>query len=97
MTFDEKAVRAMVAQEAQKQPLRVQMVHNNTPEVVGGAIVMSTINLFIAGLWLMLGFKAAHYLVSAVPPAGYVDSVMLVFGFNALGAALGWTQVGVLR
>jgi len=95
MTFNEKSVRALIAEEAEKQPLRVQLIHRKVE--FAPAMLMSVFNMLVAGLMLMWGLRALHELFDAVPAGGYVDSVFIVMGANALGAALGWSSVAVIK
>jgi len=90
-----KELRTLIAEEADKQPLRIQMVprKHEPAEVLIGAVL----NLLIGGLLLMWGMRAAHQLFEAVPAAGYVDSVFLIAGLNALGSAVGWARMGAIR
>jgi hypothetical protein len=95
MTFNEKSVRALVAEEAEKQPLRVLVVR---PKVdFAPAMLMSICNMLVAGLMLMWGLRALHELFEVVPAGGYVDSVFVIMGANALGAAFGWSSVAVIK
>ena len=90
-----KELRTLIAEEADKIPLRIQLVprKHEPAEVIIGALA----NLLLGGLLLMWGLRAAHQLFEAVPAAGYVDSVFLIAGLNALGSALGWARMGAIR
>lgn len=95
MTVDAKAVRALVAQEAAKAPLQIQLVPRKMEPAE--AFIVGLANFLLAGLLLMWGLRALHEMFPAVPAAGYLDSVFVILGANAVGAALGMTRVGVVR
>jgi len=95
MTFNEKSVRALVAEEAEKQPLRVKLIRDKPS--TGEVWAMGVLNMLLAGLLLMWGMRAAHNLFPGVPAGGYVDTVFVILGCNAIGAAFGWTPVGVIK
>jgi hypothetical protein len=95
MTVDAKAVRALVAEEAAKQPLLIQLVPRKLEP--GEALIAALFNWGIAGALLMFGLRAGHEVLQVVPAAGYLDSLFVIGGANAVGAALGWTKVGVVR
>lgn len=86
-TIDEKALRALVAQEADKQPLRIQIVRKKLDP--GEHFVLSTITIFGFSGLLMVGFRAAHNVWPAVPGVGFLDSVGLFLGMTAISFALG--------
>jgi len=90
-----KELRTLIAAEADKMPLRIQLVKPKpeAAEVLAGALL----NLLIGGVLLMWGLRAAHQLFEAVPAAGYVDSVFLIAGLNALGSAVGLARMGAIR
>jgi len=85
---DTKELRKLVAAEADKQPLRIQIVKPK-PDLVEQFLI-GVGSVLLLGVLLMFGFQAANHLWPAVPAAGYADSVFLVVGMQALGSALGW-------
>lgn len=87
MTVDEKALRALVADEADKQPLRIQIVRKK-PEP-GEAFLVAMVLIFGFSMLLMVGFRAAHNVWPGVPAAGYLDSLGLVLGMSAVSFGLG--------
>lgn len=93
--MNERTLRALVAEEADKQPLRVQVVRRE-PDTAE-RVAMSIFNLLLAGLLLMWGLRAANEWFEVVPAGGYVNCVMVILGLNALGAALGWARCGIVR
>lgn len=94
MTTDSKAIRALIAEEADKQPLRIQFVRPKPEpaEVFIGAMI----SILGGGGLLMFGLQAAHHVWPSIPAAGYADCVFLVVGLQALGASLGLSRT-VLR
>lgn len=95
MTVDAKAVRALVAEEAQKVPLQIQVVPRKMEPTE--ALIVGLANFLLAGLMFMWGLRALHEMFPAVPAAGYLDCTFAILGANAVGAALGMTRIGVLR
>lgn len=95
MSIDAAYVRKVVAAEAQKTPLQIQCVPRKVEPAE--AFFVSLANMLLAGLLLMWGLRAAHFAYPQIPAAGYVDSCFVILGLNALGAALGWARVGVIR
>lgn len=95
MTDTHRALRAAVAAEAEKSPIRVQLMrpHHDIGEVLAGSLV----NLLLGGVMLMCGFRAAHQLWPVIPAAGYVDCVFLHVGLQAFGWAVGLLRAGFTR
>jgi hypothetical protein len=87
VTVDEKALRALIAEEADKQPLRIQIVRKKLEP--GAQFMLSMITIFGFAALLMVGFRAAHNLWPGVPAAGFLDSLGLVLGMSAISFALG--------
>ena len=82
-----RALRAAVAAEAEKTPIRVQLMRPK-PDF-GETVAMAIANVGFGGALLMLGFRAAHEVWATIPPAGYITSVFLFAGLQGIGAGLG--------
>lgn len=91
---DTREIRRLVSEEADKQPLRIQIVRPKPDDLVQ-YLLIGVSSMLLVGVLLMFGFRAANHLWPEVPAAGYADCVFLVVGMQAVGLSLGWHRSGL--